>query len=75
MALYWRSQLPAHPSLPGRRGVRVDIPVVAAVPGAYRAPPSQAYLYYDDDFRATSPGLRAEIRAPAGGAAGDNSHN
>jgi hypothetical protein len=54
VVLYWRSL--------AAEG-RVDLPVslVAAVPGRYTGPASRAYLYYTDEFKHWSDGLKVEI--------------
>ena len=55
VVLYWRALKPEE---------RVELPIrlIAAVPGTYTAPASRAYLYYTDEHKHWTAGLRAEIR-------------
>jgi hypothetical protein len=52
--LYWRS-------LKGEERVEVPLSLVAAVPGAYTAPASRAYLYYTDEHKTWTDGMKVEI--------------
>jgi hypothetical protein len=52
--LYWRS-------LKAEERVEVPLSLVAAVPGTYTAPASRAYLYYTDEHKTWTPGLKVEI--------------
>jgi hypothetical protein len=42
---------------------RLDLPLslVAAIPGTYTGPASRAYLYYTDEYKSWTPGLRVNI--------------
>jgi uncharacterized protein YfaS (alpha-2-macroglobulin family) len=54
VVLYWRAL---------DKEARVDLPLslVAAVPGKYTGPASRAYLYYTDEHKQWSEGLKVEI--------------
>jgi uncharacterized protein YfaS (alpha-2-macroglobulin family) len=54
LVLYWRS-------LAGGESVELPISVLAAIPGNYTGPASRAYLYYTDEDKKWSDGLRVEI--------------
>jgi len=56
VVLYWRSMAPG-----ARRALTLSL--IGEVPGTYSAPPSRAYLYYDDEDRAWAPPLRARVVA------------
>jgi alpha-2-macroglobulin-like protein len=58
VVLYWRGLKP-------RQQVELPISLVAAVPGAYTAPASRAYLYYTDEFKHWASGMRATITPKA----------
>ena len=55
VVLYWREL---------KAGQKVELPLslVAAVPGTYTGPASRAYLYYTDEFKTWTPGLRVTIQ-------------
>jgi hypothetical protein len=55
VVLYWRGLAP-------EQQVTFPISVVAAVPGAYTGPASRAYLYYTDEFKTWTPGLKVHVR-------------
>ncbi|NPC48718.1 A-macroglobulin complement component, partial [Corallococcus exiguus] len=54
VVLYWRGMEP---------NKRIDVPLslVAAVPGTYTGPASRAYLYYADEHKVWTPGLKVSI--------------
>ncbi len=54
VVLYWRS-------LKAEERVELPLSLVAAVPGTYTAPASRAYLYYTDEHKIWTDGLKAEI--------------
>jgi uncharacterized protein YfaS (alpha-2-macroglobulin family) len=54
LVLYWRS-------LAANQAVELPISVVAAIPGQYTGPASRAYLYYTDEHKTWTDGLRVEI--------------
>jgi hypothetical protein len=54
VALYWRS-------IAAKQQVELPISIVAAIPGQYTGPASRAYLYYTDEDKAWTDGLRVEI--------------
>jgi alpha-2-macroglobulin-like protein len=59
VVLYWRALLPE---------ARVTLPLslVAAIPGTYTGPASRAYLYYTNEHKQWTDGLRVEIEPLAG---------
>jgi hypothetical protein len=54
--LYWRDMQP-------KESVEIPLSVVAAVPGTYTGPASRAYLYYSDEFKQWSGGMKVTIDA------------
>jgi hypothetical protein len=54
LVLYWRS-------FAANETVELPISVVAAIPGTYTGPASRAYLYYTDEDKTWTDGLRVEI--------------
>jgi uncharacterized protein YfaS (alpha-2-macroglobulin family) len=52
--LYWRDMQP-------RESVQVPLSVIAAVPGTYTGPASRAYLYYSDEFKQWSEGMKVTV--------------
>jgi hypothetical protein len=54
VVLYWRAL---------EKEARVELPLslVAAVPGKYTGPASRAYLYYTDEYKQWTEGLKVEI--------------
>lgn len=52
--LYWRS-------LKGEERVDLPLSLVAAVPGTYTGPANRAYLYYTDEHKTWTEGLKVEI--------------
>lgn len=54
VVLYWRS-LKAHDNF------ELPLSLVAAIPGSFTGPASRAYLYYTDEYKDWSPGLRVTI--------------
>ena len=54
LVLYWRS-------LAGSESVELPIRVLAAIPGSYTGPASRTYLYYTDEDKCWTEGLRVEI--------------
>ncbi len=54
LVLYWRS-------LAAGESVELPISVLAAIPGNYTGPASRTYLYYTDEDKKWSDGLRVEI--------------
>ncbi|RYZ31690.1 MAG: hypothetical protein EOO72_16445, partial [Myxococcaceae bacterium] len=54
VVLYWRGMEPHK---------RIDVPLslVAAVPGTYTGPSSRAYLYYADEHKTWSQGVKVSI--------------
>jgi uncharacterized protein YfaS (alpha-2-macroglobulin family) len=55
VVLYWRA-------LQGEERIELPIRLIAAVPGTYTGPASRAYLYYTDEHKHWTEGLKAEIR-------------
>lgn len=58
VVLYWRELKP-------KQEVRFPISLVAAVPGSYTGPASRTYLYYTDEFKSWTDGLRVTVRPRA----------
>ncbi len=58
VVLYWRALKP-------EERVDVALSLIAAVPGSYTAPASRAYLYYTDEHKRWTPGMKATIRPGA----------
>jgi uncharacterized protein YfaS (alpha-2-macroglobulin family) len=58
VVLYWRA-------LQAEERVELPIRLIAAVPGTYTGPASRAYLYYTDEHKHWTEGLKAEIRVRA----------
>jgi hypothetical protein len=56
VVLYWRDIGP-------KEKIEIPLSVIAAVPGMYTGPASRAYLYYTDEFKQWSPGMRVGIEA------------
>lgn len=54
VAVYWRG-------LPPSATMNIGLDLVATVPGTYTGPASSAYLYYTDDRKDWSDGVRVEI--------------
>ncbi|MCP3144527.1 MG2 domain-containing protein [Pyxidicoccus xibeiensis] len=54
VVLYWRGMEP-------RKRIEVPLSLVAAVPGTYTGPASRAYLYYADEHKTWSEGLKVSI--------------
>ncbi len=54
VVLYWRS-------LKGEERVELPLSLVAAVPGVYTGPANRAYLYYTDEHKTWTDGLKVEI--------------
>ena len=54
--LYWRDMQP-------RQSVQIPLSVVAAIPGIYTGPASRVYLYYSDEFKQWSSGMKVTIDA------------
>jgi uncharacterized protein YfaS (alpha-2-macroglobulin family) len=54
--LYWRDMQP-------KESVQIPLSVIAAVPGTYTGPASRAYLYYSDEFKQWSGGMKVTIDA------------
>jgi uncharacterized protein YfaS (alpha-2-macroglobulin family) len=54
VVLYWRSLKP-------EQKADVAISLVAAVPGTYTGPASRAYLYYTDEFKCWTDGMKVTI--------------
>jgi uncharacterized protein YfaS (alpha-2-macroglobulin family) len=54
--LYWRDMQP-------KESVQIPLSVIAAVPGIYTGPASRAYLYYSDEFKQWSAGMKVTIDA------------
>lgn len=54
VVLYWRGMEP------GKR-INVPLSLVATVPGTYTGPASRAYLYYADEHKAWSEGVKVSI--------------
>ncbi|MCC6979836.1 MAG: A-macroglobulin complement component [Candidatus Melainabacteria bacterium] len=59
VVLYWRA-------LDKNEKVDVPISVIAAVPGKYTGPASRSYLYYTDEHKKWTDGLKVEIAAKSG---------
>jgi A-macroglobulin complement component len=58
VVLYWRG-------IEGGKKVRVPLSLVVAIPGTYTGPASRAYLYYSDEHKTWTDGLKVTI-APKG---------
>ncbi|WP_163989049.1 MG2 domain-containing protein [Pyxidicoccus caerfyrddinensis] len=56
VVLYWRGMEP-------RKRIDVPLSLVAAVPGTYTGPASRAYLYYADEHKTWSEGVKVSIAA------------
>lgn len=56
VVLYWRA-------LDKNEKIAVPISVIAAVPGKYTGPASRSYLYYTDEHKKWTEGLKVEIAA------------
>lgn len=56
VVLYWRA-------LDKNEKVAIPISVIAAVPGKYTGPASRSYLYYTDEHKKWTDGLKVEIAA------------
>ena len=56
VVLYWRGLKP-------EAKVQLPISCVAAIPGTYTAPAGRAYLYYTDEHKTWTPGLKLTISA------------
>lgn len=54
VVLYWRGMEP-------RKRIEVPLSLVAAVPGTYTGPASRAYLYYADEHKIWSEGVKVTI--------------
>lgn len=54
VVLYWRGMEP-------RKRIDVPLSLVAAVPGTYTGPASRAYLYYADEHKTWSEGVKVSI--------------
>jgi hypothetical protein len=54
VVLYWRGMEP-------RKRIDVPLSLVAAVPGTYTGPASRAYLYYADEHKIWSEGVKVSI--------------
>jgi hypothetical protein len=54
VVLYWRA-------LAAEERVELPLSLIAALPGTYTAPASRAYLYYTDEHKHWTEGLRVEI--------------
>ncbi|MCE9670853.1 MG2 domain-containing protein [Myxococcus stipitatus] len=54
VVLYWRGMEP-------RKRIDVPLSLVAAVPGTYTGPASRAYLYYTDEHKVWSEGVKVSI--------------
>ncbi|NBD09344.1 MG2 domain-containing protein [Corallococcus silvisoli] len=54
VVLYWRGMEP-------RQRIDVPLSLVAAVPGTYTGPASRAYLYYADEHKTWSEGVKVSI--------------
>ena len=54
VVLYWRD-------LGAQKAVRVPVSLLAAVPGTYTGPASRAYLYYGDEHKSWTAGVRVAI--------------
>jgi hypothetical protein len=54
VVLYWRGMEP-------RKRIEVPLSLVAAVPGTYTGPASRAYLYYADEHKTWSEGVKVSI--------------
>jgi alpha-2-macroglobulin-like protein len=54
VVLYWRH-------LKAKDKFDLPLSVVAAVPGSYTGPASRAYLYYTDEYKNWTPGVRVSI--------------
>jgi uncharacterized protein YfaS (alpha-2-macroglobulin family) len=54
VVLYWRS-------LKAEERVELPLSLIAAVPGTYTAPASRAYLYYTDEHKTWTDGMKVEI--------------
>ncbi|NMO15900.1 MG2 domain-containing protein [Pyxidicoccus fallax] len=54
VVLYWRGMEP-------RKRIDVPLSLVAAVPGTYTGPASRAYLYYADEHKVWSEGVKVSI--------------
>jgi len=54
--LYWRYLKP-------KDNLDFPLSLVAAIPGTYTGPASRAYLYYTDEYKSWSPGLKVNITA------------
>jgi alpha-2-macroglobulin-like protein len=52
--LYWRD-------MQARESAQIPLSVVAAVPGTYTGPASRAYLYYSDEFKQWSEGMKVRV--------------
>jgi hypothetical protein len=59
VVLYWRA-------LPAEARVALPLSLVAAIPGTYTGPASRAYLYYTNEHKNWTDGLRVEIEPIAG---------
>lgn len=55
VVLYWRE-------LKAEQKVEIPISLVAAIPGAYTAPASRAYLYYTDEYKTWADPLAATVQ-------------
>ena len=56
VVLYWRA-------IKGHDKIDLPLSFVAAVPGTYTGPASRAYLYYTDEYKQWTPGMRVTIEA------------
>ena len=56
VVLYWRDMQP-------RESVQIPLSVIAAIPGIYTGPASRAYLYYADENKQWSDGMKISIDA------------
>jgi hypothetical protein len=54
LILYWRA-------LKAGEKIQLSIPMLADLPGRYRAPASRVYAYYTDEFKRWVPGTGIEI--------------
>jgi uncharacterized protein YfaS (alpha-2-macroglobulin family) len=59
VVLYWRA-------LAAEARMALPLSLVAAIPGAYTGPASRAYLYYTNEVKTWTDGLRVEITPIAG---------
>jgi hypothetical protein len=59
VVLYWRELKP-------EQTVRIPLSLVAAVPGKYTGPASRTYLYYTDEFKTWTDGVKVEIAPRTG---------